>query len=623
MHPTQITNKQMNSPRLIPTEESGQPQPQPQPHPSIFDHSHESNLAQIKSKVPKVNESVQYFGHDSKQTVPKNQPLFGCKFKLVEYNDIEPSLKETWSRAIIGAGGVYCNDLTEATHLVCETRRSSEYSQAVKFSIRCVTIYWINDIITLNRLTHPWKALHLPLAFSMDARPMTDQIITVTNFRGSERREVREMILKLGARFTDYFSSKNTLIICGSAGGDKYDRALEWKIPLANCQFLSDILLFGVENFGQMLAQSKYQNFTRRDPLKLTSHPKIRDFLHPWTKPIPFVEPKASLGPPILNGISEDLKATDTSGQTILDSNIDSMQPESKINGIEAKSAIKSEIDSSSENDHPAPDSLDQVGTVIERLVDSSEIVVDFKQPLNPSDANGQKQNGKENAISPTKRSRKSQEPIRLLYTNVVPNMVEPIKDAATKLGLCFATNPKDCTHLLVGQLCRTRTFICSFSHASYIVTPSWLLESSAAGELLDERPFLVQDKEGEEKYSFNLIHSLVKRKRRSELLFSNWVFFVTPSIKKDVPDIEGIIESAGGSVCSKKPPSKKQFEQLKSEGKRVVVVTCDEDYYLCPTLESFGMEVVSPEFVISGILRQDIDFDVHRVRKRPRLEYT
>lgn len=622
MHSPQVTNIQMNSPRLVPPEESVQPQP----HPSIFDHNHESNLAQIKSKVPIVDESVQYFGHDPRQTVPKNQPLFGCRLKIVGYSEIEKDVKESWSRAVSEAGGIHCNDLSQATHLVCETRKSEEYLQAIKLGIRCVTIYWVNDIIALNRLTHPWKSLHLPLFYGTDDKPLAEEIITVTNFRGKERREVIEMISKTGAKYTDYFSSKNTLMICGKVGGDKYDRAVEWKIPLGNCQLLSDILLFGVQDLGKLLAQSKYQNFNRSDPLRIAFHPKIREFLHPWTKPIPLAEPQPLLDQPLLNGTTKESDITAVVEREKAKSNIADEEPKIVINGTDSDMMVKLENDQSSDNSRgnqaqPAPDN-DEIN---ERtpIIDSSDMTLEFKRPHNLPDTSDQILDEKENNTSPPKRIRKSQEPIRLLYTNVGSNMAAQIKEAATKFGLSFAPSTKDCTHLLVGQLCRTSKFICAFSHASYILSPSWLLESSAIGEILDEKPFIVKDREGEERYSFNLVHSLVKRKRRSELLFYNWVFFVTPSVRKNVIDIERIIESAGGCVCTKKAPSKKQFEQLKSEGKRVVVITCDDDYYLCSNLESYGLEVVSPEFVISGILRQDIDFEVHRVRKKPRLEYT
>lgn len=625
LSPQVITTVQKSSPKLISAEESVQPQR----HPSIFDHSNESRLAQIKSRIPMVKETpMQYFGHDPRQSLPKNQPLFGCKFKVVEYNDIESELKEVWHRAVLDAGGAYCDDLTEATHLVCETRKSNECSHAFRLGVRCVTIYWINDIISLNRLAHPWKALHLPHAYGVNERPLSNQIISLTNFRGRDRREVQEMILKTGAKYTDYFTSKNSLIICGSVGGDKYDRAVEWNIPLANCQFLSDVLLFGCENIGQLLTQSKYQNFARKDPLRLGSHPRVREYLQPWTEPIPLTEPSVSLEPPMINGNSDDLKPMESGGPVKVDSYAAGAVSDIKINGTETNITIKTENNHLEDHNHAIATEIYKADAYVNEssgiaVVKANDVTSEPVQLHSTQDPDQQKSDQSENATSKSKQFRKSQEPIRLLYTNVGSNMIESIKQAAAKLGLSLASNVKDCTHLLVGQLCRTTKFICAFSHASYIVTPSWLLESSATGGILDEKPFIVQDREGEEKYSFNLVHSLVKRKRRSELLFSNWIFFITPSVKKDVADIEKIIESAGGCVCTKKPPTKKQLERFKSEGKRLVVVTCDEDYYLCASLESYGADVVSSEFVISGILRQDIDIDVHRVRKKPRLEYS
>lgn len=79
----------------------------------------------------------------------------------------------------------------------------------------------------------PSKAYHLPYAID-DHKPCKQhvfylkvyfylffwfnffyqQIISMTGFEGEERLRVKEMILRTGAKYTNYLTQKNTIIVC-------------------------------------------------------------------------------------------------------------------------------------------------------------------------------------------------------------------------------------------------------------------------------------------------------------------------------------------------------------------------------------------------------------------------
>jgi len=446
---------------------------------------------------------------------------------------------QRWRSAIEIAGGSFDADIQKITHLICETRLSNSYCEALKLGKRCVTIYWVNDVLAHNHMTFPWKALHLPLPFSKDNKPLSNQVITITNIKGKDRREVKEMILKTGAIYTDYFSPSNTLVICGNVGGEKYEHAVEWKIPIANCQILTDTILGVSNDLDSMLSQSKYQLFKTNDILKLSSYSDVRDLMQAWTKPVIPTERKDSIE---FGNINDGAKASTIS--------------------------------------------------------------------LNANEDSGVTIGGGDNSV---RAARKSNEPIRLLVTHLEAALVEQLESYAMKLDMSFANSPVNCTHLIVDRICRTPKFICAFSHANYILSYKWILESHEANQILDERHFILQDELGEEKYSFNLAYSLLKRKKRAGPLFNNFVFFVTPSVLSSVTNVKEMIESAGGVVATKKLPSRTQINHLKASGKRLIVVTCSQDFHLCSMFESSSVDIVNVEFVISGILRQDIDFEAHR----------
>lgn len=632
----------------------------PQPHPSIFEHIQESNLAQIKAKVPIIENNIDYFGYDPKDDVPSDLPFIGCRFKMVDYEDVNPRSKEKWFDAIRAAGGSFNENLEDLTHLICENRLSDLYSAAKKLSVRCVTIYWISDVLGQDRLSYPWKALHLPVPFSPRNKPLTNQIISVTNFKGKERLEVKEMIVKTGAKFTDYFSPSNTLLICGHVNGEKWNRALEWRIPLANCQIISDILLDSSKDFNLMLSQSKYQLFNRENPLKLSSYSDVRDLMSPWKKAISVTPLKRADKANPMNGTCEASRATPTSNEdsglaTGGSNNSDFDATNGKSNPINPSIGDTFRADTHGENKNSDPLSENQkefnvhIGEHLEKsrdirnnhseLNDNSEVRKSDESGLDklavsstpPKASDGQdnidnKINKSDTVEVVTKESsefldqnkrslRKSSDPVRLLFTHLESRLSDQLKSYATNLNLGFASSPTNCTHLIVDRISRTSKFICAFSHASYILSYKWIVESHEAKNLLDEKHFILQDKEGEETFSFNLVYSLLKRRRRSGLLFKDFVFFVTPSVQLNVSHLKEMIESAGGVMETRKPPTKLQNDQMKLEGKKFVMVSCDQDLHLCSSLELQGIEIVNVEFVISGILRQDIDFQAHRIK--------
>lgn len=528
-------------------------QSQPQPHPSIFDPIQESNLAQIKTKVPVVTETFDYFGHDPKDIVPKDVPLSGCRFKFIEYGQIDPKKKQQWFNGIKISGGVFSDNIEDVTHLICESRDSHYFKEATKLGIRCITIYWINDVLAQSKLSYPWKALHFPVAFASENRPLTGQTISITNFRGRDRRELREMVLKAGGLYTDYFSSSSTLLICGNVGGAKYEHALEWKIPIANSKILSDILLNNDRSLDAMLSQSKYQLFNISNSLKLTSYSSIQDLMKPWRKPIPASE--TTIDPTINANLADD-------------------------SGIATSGSNKSDPDTNGKSQ-------------------TTDVVPASKDVSNEHQ----------------KCRKKSNEPVRLLFTHLESDLVSKLTSYASKLGLSIAKEPSDCTHLIVDSICRTPKFICSFNYARYILSYQWIIDSYEFGSLLDEKQYILRDPQGEETFSFNLIYSMLKRRKRRGPLFNQLVFFVTPQVLEKVSGIKTMIESAGGVAATKKPPSRLQITQMKADGKRLVVVSSKDDLHLCSTLEAIGVDIVDAEFVISGILRQDIDFEAHRLK--------
>ncbi|XP_048727007.1 PAX-interacting protein 1-like isoform X2 [Ostrea edulis] len=197
---------------------------------------------------PPISMPTTYWGHDPSDNLPPEMCLLGCVFYITDYLKIvgQPQI-DNWKKVIEQHGGqvdpAYSN---RVTHLLCATQHTDVFHIALKDQRRVVTAFWLNDVLVKKKMLPPWQALHLPIIYG-ETKPCNNQILCVTNFDGEERLRIKQMINAIGAKYTGYMTHGNSAIICGRSDGKKYDKANEWKIPVVNVQWLSDLVLGHLE----------------------------------------------------------------------------------------------------------------------------------------------------------------------------------------------------------------------------------------------------------------------------------------------------------------------------------------------------------------------------------------
>lgn len=179
-----------------------------------------------------------------------------------------------------------------------------------------------------------------------------------------------------------------------------------------------------------------------------------------------------------------------------------------------------------------------------------------------------------------------------------------------TNLGGNLATDINECTHLVTDKMRRTIKFLCAVSIGVHIVTPRWLHKSNESKRFLPEEEFCltddVQTLDGEElqmKYNFNLQNTLKMVRESENRLFHNLTMFVTKNVAPNPQQMKQILESAGAKVLSKMPNLNKE-----TNTNLVIVSTLDDKRSLSNAIKS-GCKIVSNEFVLTGVLRNQIDF--------------
>jgi len=163
----------------------------------------------------------------------------------------------------------------------------------------------------------------------------------------------------------------------------------------------------------------------------------------------------------------------------------------------------------------------------------------------------------------------------------------------------------EDCTHLVTDKVHRTVKFLAALGAGKEIVTPDWIHESEKAGYFVGESLHYLKDKEAEASWNFSL--NSAREKAANKKLMEGLSFYVTPNTKPSPSDLREIISSCGGKILTSPPHS---FDD------NVCIISCVEDQKMYSTLIEKGYSVHTTEFILSGVLQQNLDKHTNLVPK-------
>ncbi|GFS15803.1 mediator of DNA damage checkpoint protein 1 [Elysia marginata] len=199
------------------------------------------------------------------------------------------------------------------------------------------------------------------------------------------------------------------------------------------------------------------------------------------------------------------------------------------------------------------------------------------------------------------RKSTHNHEP-KVMFTGVIDDQGEKI---VKELGGELVGNIQECTHLITDKVRRTVKFLGGLAKGALIVTPQWLESSKQARTFLDGNKFLVNDPAMEKQYRFSL-QSSIERASAAPLL-QGYSVHVTPSVKPDPTQMKDILHCAGAKYLSTMP--------MKPHG-QTVVVSCSEDQALWSAAAQAGVCVVGAEFILTGLLRQELQPQLFSLNK-------
>ncbi|VVC40830.1 Zinc finger, RING-type,Zinc finger, RING/FYVE/PHD-type,BRCT domain [Cinara cedri] len=256
-----------------------------------------STSKEIIKKEPIPSHEIQiknesFYGHDPQLNLSSKKFLLGCVFLIVEdFNQCEDICNDTSMSKlnIIEHGGsveqVYSSRIT---HIVCGTQKNFNVEQGVQDGKRCITDFWLTDIISQKKMLPPWLAHHFPTPYSEEDLPCRQYQIVIANFDSNEYHKVKLIVELTGANVVNEVTSSVDIVVTLKFEGTLVETALALNVPVVNVQWLNDILC-GAQIGLKNPKNNKYQHFDLFDPFAV-NYDMVSHLMEAWKTPVIFLK---------------------------------------------------------------------------------------------------------------------------------------------------------------------------------------------------------------------------------------------------------------------------------------------------------------------------------------------
>ncbi|KAL5239337.1 hypothetical protein ACI65C_006747 [Semiaphis heraclei] len=245
-----------------------------------------------KNAVSLQNQTkIEYYGHDPQLHLSTKQFLLGCVFLFVEAQIQQEDNNTTLCKNVIIKYGGSVEQLysDRVTHVICVTQKHHTVEQGINDGKRCVTYYWLSDIMSKKRMIPPWLAVHFPIPYSIENLPCLNFQFLIVNFGTNEHQIIKTMIdLVGGDHVTKEVTSRTDIVVSLKLEGELVEKALAINKPVVNVQWLNEILFgarIGIREPGNL----KYQQFDLSNPFSV-NYDMVSHLMEAWKTPLRFLE---------------------------------------------------------------------------------------------------------------------------------------------------------------------------------------------------------------------------------------------------------------------------------------------------------------------------------------------
>ncbi|XP_073843122.1 mutator 2 [Musca autumnalis] len=166
------------------------------------------------------------------------------------------------------------------------------------------------------------------------------------------------------------------------------------------------------------------------------------------------------------------------------------------------------------------------------------------------------------------------------------------------------AKDPKDSEILVMDKTFRTFKFLLAMARGIPIVTSQWLNDINSAKSLKKVphlSKYILNDPVFEKKHKFVLQTSLQLARENKQGIFHGYEFVMTANIKPTPPELQAIIEIAGGIVHTNGTPAPK-------ENQNIYLISCNDDRKDWHKFRRINknITIITTEAIMSSVMRQN-----------------
>nr|CAH8849819.1 unnamed protein product [Trichobilharzia regenti] len=208
---------------------------------------------------------------------------------------------------------------------------------------------------------------------------------------------------------------------------------------------------------------------------------------------------------------------------------------------------------------------------------------------------------------------------IRITFTAIDLESRLTLTELCLQLPDCkIVDSAEEATHLVANRLIRTPKTYMAVALGCYVVTPKWIQASVMCGYWLDEKPWILSDPDSEAQLGIDLKKSISIARKRQMIgpeagLFAGLEFWFSPgACHREM--CMALIRAGHGIVRQRRPTQKMA---LLAQPKQLIICHEDDSHvanYLMRT-KTGNKAVHHEEFILSGTLRQELDFDAYQIQ--------
>lgn len=188
---------------------------------------------------------------------------------------------------------------------------------------------------------------------------------------------------------------------------------------------------------------------------------------------------------------------------------------------------------------------------------------------------------------------------LRVLFSNCNCDDFDP--KIFKKFGIyVVTTTSKHFDILIMENFKRTIKFLLAVTRGISIVRKEWLEESIIRGKKMDYNNYLLQDKNSEKEYHYNLKNTLEKRRNKDKGFLYDYGVWMPPNIQPSYKEIKLLVKESGGIV----------LDDIYKGNSKYCINLMDEKSEDVHEFIKNGYVIHSMEFLYTGILRQRAEYE-------------